>query len=321
MKSIDISKSAHLIGHHHPVYALAMAADGKGFYSGGNDKGVVQWSLDPPGFVKVLCPVPTSVYSLHALPDGMGLLLSMRSGEVWWVSTDQGQVVRRFALHKEPVFAIGTRMGAGGQLELVVGSEDGWVSVWNLEQESEAAEQATDRGPIYHFKLSDVGIRCMALSPDGKWLCFGTKDGKISVLNSLDYSRHKVWDAHAQGTTSLCFSPDGKYLLSSGRDARFCVFRTSDFGLEKEFVPHMYAVYAIQYHPTLPVFATASRDKSVKIWSAEDFRLLRSISMDKGLDAHRFSVNALSWDHSGRYLLTTGDDKVVMIWGIEMQRE
>lgn len=317
MKHLEISKSAHLTGHHHPVYAMAMAAGGKGFYTAGNDKGVVQWNLEKPGFEKVLCLVPHTVYALHVLPEQQGLLLSMRNGEVWRVNTDNGQVVERFDLHQKPVFAIGSRIGAGGLRELIIGSEDGGVSVWNLQDSLDGDDQTDIQRLVYHFTLSGAAIRCMAISPDGKWLCFGAKDGKIAVLDAMDLSLHQMLDAHKEVVTSLCFSPDSRYLMSSGRDARFCVFRTSDFGLEKEFVPHMYAVYAMQYHPVLPIFATASRDKSIKIWSAEDFRLLKSISMDKGMEAHRLSVNALTWDHTGKFLLSTGDDKVVMVWKVK----
>lgn len=324
MKRLEISKKAHLIGHHHPVYTIAMAADGNRFYTAGNDKGVVQWSLAQPGFERVLCPVPHTVYALQVLPEGAGLLLSMRSGAVWLVNTQNGQIIRRFELHQQPVFAFGTRLGAGGQKELIIGSEDGWVSVWNLDQalnlDHALAKEGKEEGqpdPIFHFKLADAGIRCMAISPDGKWLGFGTKDGKITVLDAGDLSVFQVLNAHEQGVISLSFSPDNRYLMSSGRDARFCVFNTSDFALEKEFVPHMYAIYSMQFHPNLPIFATASRDKSVKIWSSEDYRLLRSISLDKGMEGHRLSVNGLTWDHSGRFLLTTGDDKTVMIWELD----
>lgn len=313
MKRLEISKTANLTGHQNPVYAIAMAADGHRFYTAGNDKGVVQWNLDKPGFERVLCPLQHTAYGLHLLPGQMGLVISMRNGEVFRVDTGNGQIRQRFVLHQKPVFAIGSRARVAGGSELVIGSEDGSISVWNLEPESDSGPH-TASGPVYHFKVSEFPIRCLAISPDGRWLCFGTKDGKILVLNAADYSLHQVLDAHEQVVTALCFSPDGHYLLSSGRDARFCVFRIPEFVLETDFVPHMYAVYSMQYNPVYPVFATASRDKSVKIWSAEDFRLLRAISLDKGSDAHRLSVNALTWDHSGKLLMTTGDDKVVMVW-------
>ncbi|HZH55358.1 MAG TPA: WD40 repeat domain-containing protein, partial [Sphingobacteriaceae bacterium] len=86
---------------------------------------------------------------------------------------------------------------------------------------------------------------------------------------------------------------------------------------KREFVPHMFAIYSMEFHPNLPVFATASRDKSVKIWSAEDFRLLKSLSIEKGWEAHRLSVNALTWHPNGDQLFTTGDDKVIMVWDVK----
>ena len=78
----------------------------------------------------------------------------------------------------------------------------------------------------------------------------------------------------------------------------------------------MFTVYAIEYHPTLPVFATGSRDKSIKIWSADDFRLLRIISLEKGFDCHRLSINDIVWNPLKNQLISVSDDKTAMVWDV-----
>lgn len=54
-----------LPGHQNPVYALANSDEDGIFFSAGNDKGVVEWSLHTMAFVKVKMPVQSSVYCLH----------------------------------------------------------------------------------------------------------------------------------------------------------------------------------------------------------------------------------------------------------------
>lgn len=325
MKRLDILKSAHLIGHRNPVYAIEMGAGGS-FFTAGNDRGIVEWSFsleDGPGtaaFKRVLCPVPVTVYSLHHLPEAQVVAAGLQDGSVLLVDTVSGHIKATLRAHDKPVFGLASRWrgveGEGAAPELVLASEDGRASVWSLESLAEEGGRE-DRAPqlLRERVISNAPIRCMAVSPHGDWVCFGDKDGRLHLYKTEDLSLYKSWDAHDQTVTSVQFSADGRYVLSGGRDAQLYVWSVNDdLQLHTNFVPHLYAIYAIAYHPHLPVFATASRDKSIKIWSSDDFRLLRTISMDKGFDAHRHSVNALAWHPDGAHLFSVGDDRVVMGW-------
>ena len=309
---VEISKSTQMIGHQNPVYALAADADQGVLYSAGNDKGIVRWNLETGKFERILSPVQHTVYGLHVLQGEQTLIAGMRNGLVRGMDTQTGVSRWELTLHQEPVFALGSLLGKSAGVEVVVAAEDGTVSVWDPSRPTE---------PLYHLNVSESPIRCMAVSPDERWLSFGAKDGTVHIYYAADFSLHTVLSAHTMPVTSLLFSPDGKYLLSAARDARMVVTEirsdTGEFTQKREFVPHMFAIYSMEFHPNLPVFATASRDKSVKIWSAEDFRLLKSLSIEKGWEAHRLSVNALTWHPNGDQLFTTGDDKVIMVWDVK----
>lgn len=309
MCALEITKVTQLIGHQNPIYALAM--DHGAFFSAGNDKGIVRWDLETLRFDRVLCPVRHTVYALHLLPGTHQLIAGMRDGTVTGTDTISGEQEFSLNFHKQPVFALGSVSGKSQGIELIIGSEDGTASVWSVE---------SNIRQLIHLSISASSIRCLAVSPDEKWLCFGARDGRIYVYHAEDYSFYTVLDAHTMPVTSLLFSPDGQYLLSAGRDARLIVFDVNGpdghFKMRTDLVPHMFAIYSMQFHPVLPVFATASRDKAVKIWSLEDFRLLKSISTEKGWEAHRLSVNALFWQSDGSRLFTAGDDKLIMVWDL-----
>lgn len=311
-----IRKETQLVGHQNPIYALAVDASQQALFSAGNDRGIVRWDLEELRFDRILHPVQQTVYTLNLVEGRQLLVAGQRDGTVRGVHAVSGEEKWKIDLHKSPVFAVGTVLGKARGEEMVIGSEDGTASVWMLSDKDEAPKA------LLHWKVSDMPIRCLAVSPNNEWIAFGTKDGWVHVYDARDYSSVAILDAHTKPVTSLLFSPGSEFLISSGRDAQMKVHElpghgTNPFGLQKDFVPHMFAVYEMQYHPQLPVFATASRDKSVKIWSSEDYRLLRSLSIEKGVEAHRLSVNALCWHPDGRRLFTAGDDKLVFIWNVE----
>jgi len=288
-----------LSGHQNPVYALANAADGRGFYSAGNDKGVVEWSLDTMAFVKVLVPVQSSVYALHRL-DNL-LFIAQRSGLILVFDLTSSQVTATLTFHKKAVFALKT---IGYKQELLSTGEDGTVAVWSLK----------DYSLLYSFPVINDTVRTIAVSNDESEVALGSKDGVIRIYSSLDYELTRELRVHKMPVTSLQYSPDGRYLISGGRDAQLKVWSLPAYELVNNIAAHMFSVYAIAYHPTLPYFATCSQDKGIKLWGSDDFKLYKILSLEKNTEGHFHSINKLIWSADGRYLISTGDDRQVMVW-------
>lgn len=306
MINCEISKRGDLVGHRNPIYAVSVGASANRIYTAGNDTGVVEWDLNDMAFSRIVYPVKSSVYALLALSEGQ-LVVGERSGEISIILMESGDPVARLQIHQKPIFDLVT-FDEGRKL--IACSEDGSISVWDLRTHE----------MLVQILLADTTVRCASISPDGQWGAFGLKNGQVKILSLADFEVIHTLFAHELTVTSVCFSPDGSQLLTGGRDAKFQIFDTKGFIAMMDFVPHMYAVYSIVFHPTLPVFATSSRDKNVKIWSFEDFGLIKSLSRDKGLDAHRLSVNDLIWDLTGDRLISVSDDKLGMVWDIQWQQ-
>ncbi len=303
MIALEVHKKGTLSGHQNPIFTVENGPEPSMLFTGGNDKGVVQWNMDTLAFERVLCPVQSSVYALHLLPGTNLMAIGTRSGLVQVVDITTGQSVAKLEHHQRPVFDI---KSFRDKPELILSSEDGTVSVWDT----------AGFRLLYHFKVAEQTVRAIAISNNEKNIVFGTKDGKLKIYSALDYGLLTEIPAHNMPVTSLMFSPDGRYLLTGGRDAKLNVLNAADFSAVRSFIPHMFTVYAIKYHPTLPVFATASRDKSVKLWAADDFRLLRTISFEKGLEGHLLSVNDLIWNSHKEQLVSVSDDKKAMVWDV-----
>jgi len=298
---MTIEKISELTGHSNPIYTVELSQKPGILFTGGNDKGLVEWSLKNMAFIKVMFPVNSSIYALHC-PAGYPLMFAgLRSGQVLVFDFIQQKIVKSLNHHLKSVFDI---KSVPGKKELLVASEDGTISVWHL-----------DTLELLHkVAVSHDTIRSIAVSPDEKQVALGCRDNTVSIFSLEDYTSIATLQGHTLAVFATAYSADGQYIFSGSRDAQLKVWDANTFTLVKNIPAHLFAINHIAVHPTLPLIATGSMDKSIKIWDAEDFRLLKIISREKGLPAHRLSVNKLTWN--GDQLISVGDDKIVMIWEI-----
>lgn len=288
-----------LSGHQNPVYAIANSGKPGIFFTGGNDKGVVEWSLEKMSFLKVLMPVKSSVYSLHYHNDQ--LFVGQRSGELSVFDFVTQTVITTFPAHEKPIFDIVT---VPSKQEFLTAGEDGTVAVWSL----------TDFTLLYRIKVSNDTVRSIAISNDNQQAAFGCKDGTVRIYDLNDYSLLYELEAHTLPVTAVQYAPDGKYLITGGRDAQLNFWSLPDYQLKQTIPAHMFSIYGIAFHPTLPFFATASQDKSIKLWGSDNLKLYKILSIEKNSHGHTHSVNQMIWSPDGKYLLSTGDDKLVLLW-------
>ncbi|MGN8055598.1 WD40 repeat domain-containing protein [Pedobacter sp. 22163] len=291
-----------LPGHQNPVYALANSGEDDVFFSAGNDKGVVEWSLNTMAFVKVKMPVQSSVYCLHYYNNQ--LFVGERSGAFSVYDFKDQKVIARINAHTKPIFNIQT---VKGKNELLTTGEDGTVAVWSLRDFTE----------IYRFQVAYDTVRAIAIAPNESEVAFGCKDHLIRIYNLADYSLKQSLEGHSLPVTSLAYHPTGKYLISGSRDAQLKIWDLPSYELRETVPAHMFTVYDIAFHPSLPYFATSSQDKSIKLWDAENFKLYKILSLEKAGTGHTHSINKIIWSHDGKYLISTGDDRQVIVWEIE----
>ncbi|GAA3983688.1 WD40 repeat domain-containing protein [Mucilaginibacter dorajii] len=294
-------KIAELNGHGNPIFTLELSQKPGILFTGGNDKGLVEWNLNTNTFIKVMFPVKASIYAIHG-PVGYPLLFTgLRSGQVLVFDFIAQKLSKSLNHHVKPIFEI---KSVNHKKELLIASEDGTVSVWNM-----------DTLELVHtIKVSADTIRGIAISPNEKQVAFGCRDNSIRIYDLEDYTLIKSLHGHTMSVFALAYSPDGAYLVSGGRDAQVKIWDAATYQPIQNIAAHLFAVNHILFHPTRPYFATASMDKSIKIWGADDFKLYKIISREKGYPCHPLSINKLAWN--GDHLLSVSDDKNVIVWGI-----
>lgn len=298
---MTVEKTAELTGHGNPIFTLELSQKPGILFTGGNDKGLVEWSLKDNTFIKVMFPVAASVYAIHGPADFPLLFTGLRNGDVLAFDFLKQQLLIPLKHHQKPIFDI---KSVCHKQELLVASEDGTVSIWSLKTLE----------LLHVVKVSNDTIRCISISPDEKQVAFGCRDNQIHIYDAEDYTLQKTLHGHTMPVFALQYDPDGSYLVSGARDAQVKIWDTASYSLLKNIPAHLFAVNSIAFHPSLPYFATGSMDKSIKIWGADDFKLYKIISREKGHAGHLLSINKLVWN--GNQLLSVSDDKKVIIWDI-----
>src|ERR1700749_4468054 len=127
---MHVQKITELTGHGNPIFTLELSQKPGILFSGGNDKGLVEWSLKDNAFIKVMFPVPASIYAIHC-PVGLPLMFAgLRSGEVLVFDFIQQKLLAPLRSHRAPIFDI---KSVTHKKELLAASEDGTVSIWSLD--------------------------------------------------------------------------------------------------------------------------------------------------------------------------------------------
>lgn len=301
---MTVEKTTELTGHGNPIFTLELSQKPGILFTGGNDKGLVEWSLVNNAFIKVMFPVAASIYAIHC-PASLPLLFAgLRSGDVMAFDFIGQQLNASLKQHQKPVFDI---KSVNRKRELLVASEDGTVSIWGL-----------DTFKLLHvLKVSSDTIRCISISPDEREVAFGCRNNQIYIYSLEDYTLIKILHGHTMSVFSLQYDPAGAFLVSGGRDAQVKIWDAASYNLLFNIPAHLFAVNSIAFHPSLPYFATGSMDKSIKIWGAADFKLYKNISREKGMPGHQLSVNKVTWNNND--LISASDDKKIMVWNVDFE--
>ena len=297
--SIDVKHIATLAGHSGCIYAMDAGISESTIFTGGSDLIIALWNLDTLSTEKFAASLPAAVYTICHIPEKNILLAGTTTGSVHILDLEKNQEIKILQHHTAPIFDIKYSLKtncfytAGG---------DGNFAVCSLDTLS----------LIKIKKLSDKKVRNIDFNYVTSEIAVALGDCTILVFDLYTLEVKTDFIAHQLAANVVRYSPDGKFLLTGGRDAHLNIWQTDNYELIKSIPAHNWAIYDIVFNPDTTLFATASRDKTIKIWDAKTYQLLHRITKENN-EAHTHSVNKLLWSTYNNYLVSVGDDKVVMV--------
>jgi WD40 repeat protein len=308
--SVQVNKLAELTGHKGAVYTIEPAKAPHLFFSGSSDRVSALWDLEtrePTGFG---AQFPAIVFSLCYIKEKNYLMAGTSSGSLHVIDLTSKEEIKILQLtepgtnnHIPGIFDIQFHEPSG---EIFCAGGDGTLSICDLETLS----------LVKMKKLCSEKVRSIQVNTARREIAVGCGDGNIFIFD-LDTHAEKIkFEAHKLSANAVKYHPNGKFLLSGGRDAHLRIWDLQDdFKLAKSIPAHNFAIYSIAFSPDGSLFATGSRDSSIKIWDPLTFELLKVINKDK-FASHKSSIDKLWWSRYKDILVSSGDDRTIMLWEI-----
>ena len=318
---IDIKKIAHLTGHQGSVYTLTPSMTPQYFLSGGGDGWVVEWDLAKPEVGKLLAKVESNIFSLLFIKNKNLIIAGNRDGGIHFIDLNDTTQNKNVAHHSKGIYSIQI---IDNQLFTLGG--EGVITRWSL----------GEKRALESFQLSSKSLRCVDYSPQRHEFAVGASDGNIYFLDEK-LTLKKIIKAHESSVFTLKYAPNAPYLLSGGRDALLNIWHLeADYQKINSTPAHNFTINDLTFHPQNPtLFATASRDKTIKIWQLNDLNLPEEkqdivepappskmgVTLLKVLDTvrhggHINSVNSLLWSSYHNHLVSSSDDRSIIVWEI-----
>jgi WD40 repeat protein len=144
---------------------------------------------------------------------------------------------------------------------------------------------------------------------DADLLLAGESNGSVSAWRYSDRRRAFAVTAHADYVRAVQWSPfDKNTFLSAGDDGKVRVWKVEESGMKRlwECVTDS-AVLCAAWHPTKRLIACGLRDDTLLLWKpGKDWSF--SVRVHKG------RIWDISWDPSGRHLVTAGNEGKIIVW-------
>lgn len=204
---------------------------------------------------------------------------------------------RSFRGHKDAVTSVAFNPN---MKQLVSGSLDNCLMVWNFKPQLRAFRFAGHQGPVY----------TVAFSPSEALIASGSKDRTVRLWHPTVEGRSTVLKAHTNTVRSVAFSGDGSKLLTASDDKTVKVWSVTTQKFMFTLSGHMNWVRSCQVSPDGRLAVSGGDDRTVKVWDLQSKKVIRSYEDVPGL------INTVAFHPDSTCVACGGTDQGVALWDL-----
>lgn len=147
-------------------------------------------------------------------------------------------------------------------------------------------------------------ITDFAISPDGKYIVSGSKDGHVVLLDvNTGQVRGDLWDDNS--IESIIFSPNGEQIASANINGDVLIWNIVD--KESIRINTGTTKLYLTFSPDSKWLVTGGKDGSVVFWESSKGKKQKMIYLENG-------ISVLVYSQNGKLLYTASEDGVYKIW-------
>ncbi|MBP2330587.1 WD40 repeat protein/serine/threonine protein kinase [Kibdelosporangium banguiense] len=307
------------------VMSLAFRPDGKEITAGDADSGLYTWDTKSGTETSRATEQSGGVLAVAYLPDSTRIT---GTGNATFTATPPGAKPRTVTLPGRTFLGRGAMAVSpdGRWLAAVhqpadpkLTGQDFKITVWDTETLTERTVIDMDRHWPLDLTFSPTSDRLLALtSTSGLGVAGTDPDGDTAASmvtwRAPGFTDEKRIPLGSDTLNTVAYTPDGGSVITAGTTGLLQIRDAVTGKLREEFGPHPSTIRRIAISPDgRTVASVTAEDSTVRLWNLAD----PGHGLLANLNAHRSSLNELTFSPDGTRLASGGTDTDVAVWHLD----
>jgi len=255
------------VSHGSPIFALALAGDGKIFAAAGQDGVARVWNLKKLQSKPKELKNGSKINALSFTRDGKRLFTADEDGKLreWEVEKQNNKGRELLIENNSRKSSLNAVALSPDSPILAAGTNLGYINIWNVASETQGPKLAAhaDTEP------KNSSIQSLAFSPNGNLFASGSLGGTVRLWHLLQpQDTISVLKAHAGPVKSVVFDPNAERFVYGGDDEKVFIWTLNPFSFAPMTLPDQKSsVRALAFSANGRFIASGSDENGeVRIW-------------------------------------------------------
>jgi len=277
-------------GHEGSVRSIAFIPRTNLFYTSGHDGKILRWELNGN----------SKSYRVLISNNFINRSLAISADGRWLANGTTTTGIQLFDL------------SSGGNLPEILEGQKGWIVALTFTSDSKGLFSASSDKTILYYDIAtktsskfatiNSDVRCLTVSPSGKYLFGGTDDGKLIRWDMDTKEETVIFSSNNNTIFAISINSTGSKLAFVDKNGTLRVADARTNRILNVVSAHSVRILDVKFSPDDRQIATSSMDKTVKIWDANNLN-----NLPITITGHNAFVMAVAFSSDGTYLVSSGD--------------